>query len=124
MMEEVIQVNPIYSDWVSEYRGWQESNLTQAEWCKINGINVNTFRYRISRLRRLAADHHESCISKDTSPEFAAIPMELMSGSDNDTDTDTDLNRIVLEADGKTIMIPKDTDTERIRMIMEVFLHA
>lgn len=124
MMEEVIQVNSIYSDWVSEYQDWQESNLTQAEWCKIHEINVNTFRYRVSRLRKLASEHNESSALSDASSKFAAIPMALMSGSDNDTDTVSDSNSIVLETDGKTIMIPNDTDAERIRMIMEVFLNA
>lgn len=41
--------------WEEQVAAWKESGLSQAKWCKSNGIGETTFRYRRTRLEDLAA---------------------------------------------------------------------
>ena len=41
--QKCITVNPVYMKWVEDYQAYKESNLTQAEWCDLHEIKVNTF---------------------------------------------------------------------------------
>jgi hypothetical protein len=38
--------------WSKIIEAWRESGLTQSEYCRHNGINVHTFRWRLGRLKQ------------------------------------------------------------------------
>ena len=41
-------------EWASDYAEWQNSRMTQKDWCSIKGLSVNTFAYRCRCVRRHA----------------------------------------------------------------------
>ena len=43
----------LYGQWAMDYKAFRDSGMTQAEWCSAAGININTFRYRLNKLRKV-----------------------------------------------------------------------
>lgn len=118
--QKCITVNPVYMKWAEEYQAYEESNLTQAEWCDLHGINVNTFRYRRSKLKAIAGEQAQV---QEKTPVFAAIPESVMRPTVKEKQGCTN-GCIVLESGEKRITIPASADYSMIELIMGAFLNV
>ena len=118
--QKCITVNPLHMKWAEDYQAYKESNLTQAEWCDLHGINVNTFRYRRSKLKAIAGEQAQV---QEKTPVFAAIPESVMHSAVREKRDHTS-ECIVLESGEKKITIPAGTDYATIELIMGAFLNV
>ena len=118
--QKCITVNPLYMKCAEEYQAYKESNLTQAEWCDLHGININTFRYRRSKLKAIASE--QDPVSEKT-VAFEAIPEAVMRTAATEKNAGT-AECIVLESGEKKITIPASTDYATIELIMGAFLNV
>ena len=54
----------LYGQWAMDYKAFRDSGMTQAEWCSAAGININTFRYRLNKLRKVYGREEYGGVSK------------------------------------------------------------
>ena len=59
----------LYGQWAMDYKAFRDSGMTQAEWCSAAGININTFRYRLNKLRKVYGREEYDCDSKPNPDE-------------------------------------------------------
>ena len=59
-------------DWIKHIESWQSSGLSQAEYCRRQGLNYRTFTVRLSAYRRDKKVAHAAC-----PPATALIPVRI-----------------------------------------------
>ena len=87
---------------------------------RLHGINVNTFRYRRSKLKAIASEQAQV---QEKTPVFAAIPESVMHSAVREKQACAN-ECIVLESGEKKITIPAGTDYATIELIMGAFLNV
>ena len=109
-----------YAKWALEYQEFLDSGMSQVERCKVKEINLHTFQYRLSRLRKTFGKDNENGNTKTEFVKLAA-PSALPY-------TEPEIIRpagsIVLEAGARRIRMDGITDKEVLRTVMEVFMNA
>ena len=108
--------------WASDMVDCQNSRLTRKQWCEVHGININTFGYRCTRVRRAAEEYEQQndeqsrfvMVPVSPEPEIAEVPEEPdESGAESES-------CIVVYFDHATLKLPYDAPVSYVRTILEV----
>ena len=80
--------------WAKDLADQSSSGLTQEQWCKLNGVNINTFRYRNRRVcNAVELKHQENSKeivpfeNKMPEPTFAKVTLKAPDYTSRDTDS-------------------------------------
>ena len=128
----------LYGQWAMDYKAFRDSGMTQAEWCSAAGININTFRYRLNKLRKVygreeydgdsksnpgensigrdivpVSSHENTCLKAE--PAFAKV--NLSAPQHTPAGVNIRLEKI-------SVSISPDTPAELARMALEVISNA
>lgn len=119
-MADISTYDERYARWAIEYQEFLESGMSQVEWCKVNEVNLHTFQYRLSRLRKTFGKDNETGVP---ATEFVKLnaPSVL---PDTEPEIIQPADSIVLETGTKRIRMEGITDKEVLRTVMEVFMNA
>lgn len=114
--------------WAIDMAEQKSSGLSQKEWCRINGVHTNTFRYRCRKVRMAMEEKLNENSSKEIvqlqsslepeeqlSPFFAKVnltPETPASGGINIRVHDTLIN------------IAPDAPENHVRMVLEILTYA
>lgn len=111
-----------HKEWAEQIRECQSSGMHVKEWCRLKGINPNTYYQRLRVVREEILEHAEIEVPK-------IVPVCVSEGITGNTLTEiTDPNRsdapvsipekIVIRKDGMEIEIPQETSEKMILMLM------
>lgn len=112
--------------WAQDLADQKASGLTQKEWCVQKGISMNTFKYRIMKVRRAS----EEAGSKYTGIVPAEKPEEPASESQpffarvNLSAAPETFSGISICCNDTRVNIAPDASDTHVRMILEVLSHA
>lgn len=110
--------------WAQDMADQKASGLKQKEWCKVHGINLNTYQYRCKRVRRVLRDSiQERDDSNEIIPMCADTP-EPVFAKVNLVAPQAQTSGIRIQTDAALIDIAPDAQTEQICAVLEAFLHA
>lgn len=110
--------------WAQDMAGQKASGLKQKEWCKVHGINLNTYQYRCKRVRRVMRDSmHERDASNEMIPMCADTP-EPVFAKVNLVAPQAQASGIRIQTDAALISVAPDVQPEQIRVVLEAVLHA
>ena len=140
-MEELNMKNQnlqqLYGQWAMDYKAFRDSGMTQAEWCSAAGININTFRYRLHKLRKVYGREEYGGDSKPNPDENSSRDIVPVSSHENTclraepTFAKVDLSApqhtpagVNIRLDKISVSISPDTPAELARMALEVLTNA
>lgn len=109
-----------YARWALDYQEFLDSGMSQSEWCKVKEVNLHTFQYRLSRLRKTFGKDNETGVSRTEFVKLAAPPDLPYT----EPEISKPAGSIVLEAGSRRIRMDGITDKEVLRTVMEVFMNA
>lgn len=93
------------AQWVEMVKSRNESGLTVTDWCKQNGINLNTYYYRLKRLRQAACNEIE---------QHDIVPVKLIS------ETEPTSEKIELSVADVKISLPDDFNESTLKRLLGV----
>ena len=108
--------------WAKDLADQSSSGLTQEQWCKLNGVNINTFRYRNRRVcNAVELKHQENSKeivpfeNKMPEPTFAKVTLKA---------PENPSTGIQITLQGIQSHISSDTTPEQIRTVLEVLANV
>lgn len=107
--------------WAALIRDWEDGDLSQAEFCRVRGINLGTFRSWLYHPR-----HREAVSAEAKSPSNACpptfAPVHVIPSAENSSSIDERrLSAIEIRLEnGRRIAIAPGFDAETLRRLMEV----
>lgn len=109
------------SQWKDMVNRCQSSGLTVREWCKANGINENTYYYRLKKLRKkaLKSAGYESSEASDV-PAFVEIhrPSVHKDNAAAIQEPDAASSSIQLSFRGARLTIPEEISPELLHLVI------
>ena len=111
-MDEISEVKKAirHENWKRMYEEYQSSGMTVKDWCKVQGIPVKTFYYRLKVLRRNLLKEAET---HEIVPVKACGDKVL---TDNLTHSD---DRIHISGNGVEIELPMSVSPDMITVILQ-----
>ena len=106
--------------WASDMVDCQNSRLTRKQWCKLHGININTFSYRCTRVRHAAKEYEQH--NDEEQSRFVMVAPSLQQGTEIQEETHEPSSEpcIVIYFDKATLKLPYDASVSQVRTILEV----
>ena len=108
--------------WAKDLADQSSSGLTQEQWCKLNGVNINTFRYRNRKVcNAVESERQEDATdivpfeNKTPAPTFAKVTLKAPESA---------ITGIQITLQGIQIHIAPDTTPEQVRCVLEVLTHV
>lgn len=109
------------SQWRDMVNRCQSSGLTVREWCKANGMNENTYYYRLKRLRKKALNS-SGYESTGTSDAPALVEIQRPSVHNNRVtvmqEPDVSSSSIQMSFHGARLTIPEETSPKLLHMVL------
>lgn len=109
------------SQWMDMVNRCQSSGLTVREWCKANGINENTYYYRLKKLRKkaLKSSGSESSEALDV-PALVEIhrPSVHKDNAAVIQEPDTASSSIQLSFRGARLTIPEEISPKLLHLVL------
>lgn len=115
-----------YMNWAADVELWKQSGLKMKTWCKLNGINYESFRTRKRKLQEIA--EHLQCSDSEGenwSNEFFLIPTENVSiAAPNTNATASSVGLKVKLTMENTCLELEGATNENLQSIIEVMKHV
>lgn len=113
-----------YQQWLADIRACRERPypMTVDEWCRQNGINKNTYYWRMKTLRRQCLQDAQQLPAKtqreevSTSTAFVELPQTFSTPVQSET--------VTLTIGNATVEIPESISDHFLRRILEAVRHA
>ena len=102
----------------------KESGLTQIEWCRQHNISVNTLRYHIRRIRKLAPDcmdEQNESHEDDDNTQFVQL---LPSAENSDGPLSSGRTSFIIRTPGFMIEVSETASPEQLTALLEAISHA
>ncbi|MDD7408514.1 MAG: hypothetical protein PUG95_02040 [Firmicutes bacterium] len=112
------------SRWAEIIDKQKESGLTQTEWCRQHNISVNTLRYHIRRIRKLAPDcmdEQNESHEDDDSTQFVQL---LPSTESSDGPLSSGRTSFIIRTPGFMIEVSETAPPKQLTALLEAISHA
>ena len=108
--------------WAQEAEEQRSSGMKQADWCRIHGISIHTFKYRLKVLKKEADQllHSGSERGRIQFAEISALPMVREQQSDHTTADAA----VIITTDQMRIRIGKHAAPELACSILKAVCHV
>ena len=123
-MEKIREVKRVlrHKEWAEQIQECQSSGMHVKEWCRLKGINPNTYYQRLRVVREEILEHAEIekqkivpvCVSEAITGNTLT---EVTDKSRNDASVSIS-EKIVIRKDGMEVEISQNTSEETILMLM------
>ena len=108
--------------WAQEADEQRRSGMNQVDWCRIHGVNIHTFKYRLRVLKK-EADQLLHISSECSNIQFAEIPMPTLSGEQQRSHSAPDV-AVTIIMDQMRIQIGNHAAPELVGSILKAVCHA
>ena len=110
--------------WAKDMADYQNSGLTQPQWCELHGIRLKTFEYRCRRVRAAAeeimADRNGTALPMETE-SFAAVPNTAMKEAQ---DQSLGMSTMIIRFENATVEFNNGVLPAHLKMVLEVLTRA
>lgn len=108
--------------WAQEADEQRRSGMNQVDWCRIHGVNIHTFKYRLRVLKK-EADQLLHIGSECSNIQFAEIPEPTLSREQQGSHSTPDA-AVTIIMDQIRIQIGNYASPELVGSILKAVCHA
>ena len=108
--------------WAKEADEQRCSGMNQADWCRIHGVNIHTFKYRLKVLKK-ETDQLLHSGSEYSNIQFAEIPVPTLAGKQQSSHATPDA-AVTIITDQVRIQIGNHAAPELVDSILKAVCHA